>query len=282
MECCCYLRHVQDLLAGGKTLHERRFGEPFKGPISPFGAMVEYQPISARDHARLHKSGLEVPPGIFLGYALIAGGTRKGDYLIAEIEELENFEASEILSPKIECTRSLDSSEKRRICITCGRWYCKFFMKRLRIPGKHSKAGTNRKERESHSEDPQGEAEESHPTESRDDVEAHKDFWSVQGDFIYRHHIEPRVKHYVPKEETFPTPLKYIDVMRSTNTDLDVAQEKRIDDYWNVDEDGRLSDSWTGFTKFTLLKETSPKRYMWSGRRRPKIQTTTRPDHVCP
>ena len=56
---------------------------------------------------------------------------------------------------------------------------------------------------------------------------------------------------YVPKEETFPFPLKYIDVMRSTCTYLDVAQEKRIDDYWNVDEDRRLSDSWTGFTKFT-------------------------------
>ena len=124
--------------------------------------------------------------------------------------------------------------------------------------------------------------EESQPTESTDDAEVRKDFWSFQGDFIYRHHIEPRVQHYVPKEETFPTPLKYIDVMRSTNTDLDVAQEKRIDDYWNVDEDGRLSDSWTGFTKFPLLKETSPKRYMWFGRRRPKIQTTTRPDHVWP
>ena len=63
----------------------------------------------------------------------------------------------------------------------------------------------------------------------------------------------------MPKEETSPIPLKFIDVMRSTCTDLDVAQEKRIDDYWNVDEDRRWSDSWTGFTKFTLLKETPPK-----------------------
>ena len=99
---------------------------------------------------------------------------------------------------------------------------------------------------------------------------------------FYRHHFEPRVQLYVPMEETFPIPLKYIDVMRSTNTELDAAQEKRIDDYWNVDEDGRLSDSWTGFTKFTLLKETPPKGYMWSGKRLPKIQTTTRPDHVWP
>ena len=62
----------------------------------------------------------------------------------------------------------------------------------------------------------------------------------------------------MPKEESFPIPLNYIDVLRSTHTDLDVAQEKRIDDYWNVDENKSLSDSWTSFTKFTLLKETLP------------------------
>ena len=33
MECFCYLRNVQDLLADGKTPCERRFGEPFKGPV---------------------------------------------------------------------------------------------------------------------------------------------------------------------------------------------------------------------------------------------------------
>ena len=35
----------------------------------------------------------------------------------------------------------------------------------------------------------------------------------------------------MPKEETFPIPLKFIDVMRSTCADLDVGQEKRVDDY---------------------------------------------------
>ena len=62
-----------------------------------------------------------------------------------------------------------------------------------------------------------------------------EDFGSVQGDIINRHHNEPRVKHYVPKEETFHIPLKYIDVTRSTHTDLDVMQEKRIDEFSNVD-----------------------------------------------
>ena len=42
VECYCCLRNVQDLLTDGKTLYKRRFGESFKKPIIPFGAMVEY------------------------------------------------------------------------------------------------------------------------------------------------------------------------------------------------------------------------------------------------
>ena len=60
--------------------------------------------------------------------------------------------------------------------------------------------------------------------------EAISDFWSMSGNFIYRHHVEPRVKLYSPREESFPVPLKYIDVSRTTHTNLDVKQEKRIDD----------------------------------------------------
>ena len=48
---------------------------------------------------------------------------------------------------------------------------------------------------------------------------------------------------------------------RSTCTDLDVAQEKRIDDHCNVDENRSLPDSWTGFTKFTLLTHTPLKGF---------------------
>ena len=50
----------------------------------------------------------------------------------------------------------------------------------------------------------------------------------MSGNFIYRHHVEPRVKLYSPREESFPIPLKYIDVSRTTHTNLAVKQEKRI------------------------------------------------------
>ena len=94
-------------------------------------------------------------------------------------------------------------------------------------------------------------------------------------------HIEPRVQLYVPKK-TLLIPQKCIDVTRSTRTDLNVAQEKRIDDYWNIDDNRSLSDSWTGFTKFTLLKETPPKGYLWSRVRLTKFQTTAPPNHFLP
>ena len=95
--------------------------------------------------------------------------------------------------------------------------------------------------------------------------EAINDFWSMSGSFIYRHHVEPRVKLYSPSEESFPIPLKYIDVSRTTHTNLDVKQEKRIDDYWNIDGSREFFDPWIGFTQFTLLEEKPPDGYMWSG-----------------
>ena len=73
VECCCYLRSVQDLLEDGKTPYERRFGEPLKGLVIPFGSMVEYHSISAKHQSRLHQSGKKVLLVRCLGYALYAG-----------------------------------------------------------------------------------------------------------------------------------------------------------------------------------------------------------------
>ena len=104
----------------------------------------------------------------------------------------------------------------------------------------------------------------------------------MSGNFVYRYHVEPRVKLYSPREESFPIVLKYIDVSRTTRTNLDVKQERRIDDYWNVDGSRDMSGSWTGFTQFTLLEEKHPKGYMWSRERLTRKQLTSRPDHLWP
>ena len=74
MECYTYLRNVTDVLSDGKTSYERRFGQTFQGPIIPFGLLVEYYLVSAKDQSRIHQSGKKVLPGLFLGYALYAEG----------------------------------------------------------------------------------------------------------------------------------------------------------------------------------------------------------------
>ena len=89
------------LLSDGKTPYERRFGQPFQGPVIPFGSLVEYHPTTAKDQSRIHQFGKKVLPGLFLGYALYAGGIWKGDVLIADLEDLETMDASEIYSKRL-------------------------------------------------------------------------------------------------------------------------------------------------------------------------------------
>ena len=282
MECYTYLRNVTDLLSDGKTPYERRFGQPLKGPIIPFGSLVEYHPITAKDQSKIHQFGRKVLPGLFLGYALYAGGIWKGDVLIADLEELETMDASEIHSKRL--------NAKEVIFPKQGEFIFPIADGRIKTLGEDQELRTSTLVRhrpiqgESHI-DFLGESEGSlpQPQDSFPDAgEAINDFWSMSGSFIYRHHVEPRVKLYSPREESFPIPLKYIDVSRTTHMNLDVKQEKRIDDYWNIDGSRNLSDPWTGFTQFTLLEEKAPDAYMWSGGRLTRKQLTSRPDHLWP
>ena len=59
------------------------------------------------------------------------------------------------------------------------------------------------------------------------------------------------VTSWYAKEETFPIPLKYIDVSKGSQHKSACVARKRIDDSWIVDANLGLSDSWKGFTKFT-------------------------------
>ena len=81
----------------------------------------------------------------------------------------------------------------------------------------------------------------------------------------------------MPREESFPIPLRYIDVTRATSTTLDVMLERRIDDNRNIDGARDLSVSWTGST--TLLEEKPPDGFSWL-EGVTKKQTTSRPDYL--
>ena len=95
-------KHVTDLLSDGKTsIRETFLEKPFKGPIIPFGSLVEYDPISAKDQSRINQFGKKVLPGLFLGYASVRGENfGRVTSLVADIEELETMDASEIYSKR--------------------------------------------------------------------------------------------------------------------------------------------------------------------------------------
>ena len=101
LECHCYLRNVQDLLADRKTPYERRFGESLKGPIILFGALIEYHPISTRDQLRMHQMWQESCTRNLSWICTDRGVIRKGDILISDIEELERMDASDIYPGQI-------------------------------------------------------------------------------------------------------------------------------------------------------------------------------------
>ena len=115
MERCSNLRNVQDLLPDRKTLNKGRFGEPSCGPIIPFGSMVEYHPISAKDWSRLHQFGKKLP-GIFIGYVLYAEASRKK---ISWSWTLRTGKFGHVRKPRseTECERGSDANKNGDIII---------------------------------------------------------------------------------------------------------------------------------------------------------------------
>ena len=87
---------------------------------------------------------------------------------------------------------------------------------------------------------------------------------------------------YVPKESELPIPLKYIDVLRTTDTDLESKEEKTIDDIWFGDKksERELSAPWTGRTIFQIVHPKPKPGWEWQDGRLTKKQRTTRPPHV--
>ena len=105
MECYTYLRNIQDLLDDGETPHEQRFGEPSKARLFRLVLWLNIILFLRRTCQGSTNFGKKVLAGTFLGYVLIAGGAIwKGDILVADIEELENLDASEIHARRLSAT----------------------------------------------------------------------------------------------------------------------------------------------------------------------------------
>ena len=238
--------------------------------------------LSAKDQSRIHQFGKQVLPGLFLGYALHAGEFGRVTYWLQTLRNWKRWTHRKCTQKKTQCERGDFSQRKRKIFPAAdGRIKLSGGDQELRTPTlirEHRIRGESQRDFIGESEGSLPPPHDSFP----DAGEAINDFWSMSGSYIYRHHVEPRVKPYSPREESFPIPLKYIYVSRTTHTNLDVKQEKRIDDYWNIDGSRDLSDPWTSFTQFTLLEEKPPDGFLWSEGRLTRKQLTSRPDHLWP
>ena len=154
--CYCYLRNIEDLLSDGKTLCERRF----------------------EDQSRIHQFGKKVLPGLFLGYALYAGGIWEGDMLVADIEELETMDASEIYSKRLNAKEVIFPKENDKFIFPAADG-------QLKLTGgdqvlRASILIRDSPERGEEREDLRGESDGSPPHDSFPDAgEAINDFWSM-------------------------------------------------------------------------------------------------------
>ena len=238
---------------------------PFSGPVVPFGAMVEYHPISAKEQTRLHLFGAKVLPGSFLGNAWNAGRIWKGDIIVADVEELEEMDASELHARSLNTKEVLTAQRSEKLHIPNRRWNGENLRERTASENIHS-VRNEEKNKKIFKEYQMNYI--LHPcfkTTHRGMMRKQKMTFGLTGEFIHRHHVVPRVKLYVPSEESFPILLNYIDVTRTTHTSLEVMLEKQIEHYWNVDGEKELSDAWTGFTKIRSSRGKATRRIFMVG-----------------
>ena len=231
MECYTYLRNIQDLLSDGKISYERRSGGPLIGPIIPFDSLVEYYPISAK---KTSQESINLERKSYLDYSLDTLCTRgefgRVTYWLQTMRSWKRWTHRKSTLEKTQCKGRNISQRKWKIHFPAAE-------RRIKLSGgdeelrtrtlirEHPIRGESQREFLGESEGSLPPPQDSFPHAS----EEINDFWSMSGNFIFRHHVESRVRHFSPREESFPVPLKYIDVSRTTRTNLDVMQERRID-----------------------------------------------------
>ena len=124
--------------------------------------------------------------------------------MVADIEELEEMDASELHARRLNAKEVLTPQRSGKLHVLSHRWNSQNSLEekqRLRT----STLTWNCPERGEAQEILEGKSDELHcPTPHQDDSmrndeEAKSDFWTITGEFINRHHVVPRVKLYVPE-----------------------------------------------------------------------------------
>ena len=185
--------------------------------------IIRFLRKTSRDYSCLVKK----LPGIFIGYVLYAGesrkkiswsptrylGGRRQDILVADSEELENSDTSEIHAQKLNAKEVLVlPNPVTRYSISLSQIEQSCWQEEIR----YSESNQDETVRgEEHSDILQGESDGSQLSDQQaDDTEVRDGFWSFSRNHIYRHHLQSRVKLLIPSKGSFQIPLKSIAVVR--------------------------------------------------------------------
>ena len=263
MGCSCYLRNIQEKIneKAPCPLTDQQYR------LEQWSNITLFLLRTSRDSISSAQKSCQ----IFLSCALYAEGIWKGDIMVADLQELEEMDASELHARRLIAKGVLTPQRSGNFIFPVADGTVKIFGRGQRL--RTSTLTRDRPERGQEQEILQGKSDELHsPTplqddSTGDDEEAKNDFWTIRGEFIYRPHVVPRVKLYMPKEETFPYSDEVHRRFQNYRFFFDVMMEKHVEDYWNVDGERELSVAWTGFTRFILLNERPPDGCTWSGER---------------
>ena len=248
-----FLRNVKNLLLVRKTPKETTWKTNH--------LLNDFHPISAKDQSR--------------------SCTRKefgrGDTRNADIEELETMDASEIYSQRLDAKEVIFPKETGE------------FIFPNQTPWKKIKNWESHLDREhtirveGHV-DFLGKSEGSlpPPQDSLPDAgEAANDSWSMSGNFIYRHQVEPRVKTLFAERRTIPDSTEiHWRIQNYKNGCETRAPDRRLLKHWWVKRFVCFLDKI--HSVYSIRRETSRRIKMWSGKRLTRRQLTSRPDHLWP
>ena len=270
----------------------------------PFGNKVIYKPSSPKVQADMHFVGPKTLHGLFIGYKMSSEAKWDGTVLIVDCEELSLAEgpAPHAVHLRRVDIREITVQQNNSFPLAEGKLKQPISehqegQRRIRIQWRGSLDTNDDEERPADNEDdrasPNGGADFQDPefgqeVEARRDSEILKDETddriTLNRECITVHILVPRTSMFIPTEENMPLPFEYIDVMRTTRTNID-GIEAEIEDVWydNANAGRELTEPWVGTTTFYLVRPRPKKGYAWQyGNCNGLRGTTPRPDFVHP
>ena len=103
------------------------------------------------------------------------------------------------------------------------------------------------------------------------------DKWILTKHVLIRQHNKPRKHLFTPNEvddDPSPIPLKFLDIMRRTDTSVNSLSEFHQEDYWTDKQNAKkeLSEFWVGRTAFSLKMPPLKAPYEWQNGRETRRQ----------